>query len=129
MSSFYVLPRLCSKSFLNFIHKTAEYCNSSPFKNLQALQLFSATSKTETKRCIPSTIGLPSYVTSSQLKTPSIAEIKTDEQISQMLPACKLAASILKHVGNNIKVSSILLFQSEIKINMCCRLSFFFKIK
>ncbi|RUS89352.1 hypothetical protein EGW08_002872 [Elysia chlorotica] len=103
VSSFYLSSRLFSNSLLNCVHKRTEYCRSLAFRSLQATQLFSTTSKVKTKRCIPSSIHVPSYVSSSQLKTPSIIEIKTDEQISQMLPACRLAASILQQVDKNIK--------------------------
>ena len=99
------IARIGSKRLINSIYKSAEYCSCSPIRSTQTHQTFSTTSRQNTKRNISSNIALPSYVTSTQLNTPSIAEVKTDEQISQMSPACRLAASILQYVGKNIKVS------------------------
>ncbi|XP_059151196.1 methionine aminopeptidase 1D, mitochondrial-like [Physella acuta] len=53
---------------------------------------------------LPKSLPLPPYVTCGEFRAPTSAEIKTNEQINQMRPACKLAASILQFVGENIKV-------------------------
>ncbi|CAG5136840.1 unnamed protein product [Candidula unifasciata] len=55
-------------------------------------------------QAIPASIPVPSYVSSGVITGPSQPEIKTADQIKKMKPACQLAASILRTVGDNIKV-------------------------
>ncbi|GFO20177.1 methionine aminopeptidase [Plakobranchus ocellatus] len=83
--------------------KSNKHSSFLPQRSSQNPVFFSTAWKCHLQRHIPNTIALPTYVTSSQLKAPSVAEIKTDDQISQMLPACKLAAEILRHIGKYIK--------------------------
>ncbi|GFR97770.1 methionine aminopeptidase [Elysia marginata] len=94
-----------SKRLLNFICKSSYFNSKSPLKTVHVKDgSFSTTSRQEVKRHFPSTIALPSYITSGQLNSPSVAEIKSDKQITQMSSACRMAASILQDVGKIIKV-------------------------
>ncbi|BFZ02412.1 hypothetical protein BsWGS_05451 [Bradybaena similaris] len=52
---------------------------------------------------VPTSIAVPSYVSSGTITSPSQPEIKTADQIQKMKPACKLAASILRIVGDSIQ--------------------------
>uniref|UniRef100_A0A2C9JMS0 Methionine aminopeptidase n=1 Tax=Biomphalaria glabrata TaxID=6526 RepID=A0A2C9JMS0_BIOGL len=61
-------------------------------------------SKSYSKLIIPKTISLPPYVTGEDYVVPHSAEIKSPQEINDMRPACLLAASILKFVGNNLKI-------------------------
>lgn len=54
---------------------------------------------------VPSSIPPPPYVTTGVVNVPDQIDIKTDDQIKKMRPACQLAASILRIVGESIKVS------------------------
>lgn len=56
---------------------------------------------------IPTSIPVPSYVSSGMITAPSQPEIKTADQIQKMKPACKLAASILRTVGDSIQVNHV----------------------
>lgn len=88
---------------LNFIYQSSKFYHVQPWRSVSFLQRFSTTSKQKTKRVFPSTIALPSYITSGHLNSPRMAEIKTDEQISLLTSACKVAASILEEVGQKIE--------------------------
>ncbi|CAL1530100.1 unnamed protein product [Lymnaea stagnalis] len=61
-------------------------------------------SKNVSHKPIPSWIPLPSYAIDGDLKVPTNPEIKTKEQIGQMKPACQLAGSILRYVGDNLRI-------------------------
>lgn len=65
------------------------------------------------RKPIPDHITKPEYYeTGEPCFTPETPEIKSSQQISKMRDSCKLAANVLKAVGQQLKVS-ICLPESE----------------
>uniref|UniRef100_A0A0B6ZZ46 Methionine aminopeptidase n=1 Tax=Arion vulgaris TaxID=1028688 RepID=A0A0B6ZZ46_9EUPU len=97
-------------SAANFQRKIITIMYSCPFTRLLSTTPQTMTRKPFNKsvKCkylynVPETIPVPSYVSTGVVNAPKYAEIKTDEQVKMMRPACQLAASILRVVGENIK--------------------------
>lgn len=59
-------------------------------------------------RHVPERIALPSYIKEGKMSSPQSPEIKSQEEIEKMRPACNLAAFILDLIGCNLKVYFII---------------------
>ncbi|KRT81599.1 Peptidase [Oryctes borbonicus] len=55
-------------------------------------------------RTVPSNIKTPNYISGDVISTPDVVEIKNETQIAGMKDSCKLAANLLRKIGQFIQI-------------------------